>query len=683
MFREKFPGLKSARLLIFAAVAACSTPPQDVSVAQWAEQKRFVAAESGSARPGRWSNATTPYAVEPMEVCSPGSGATRVAVRASAQTLKSELILNTAFARIETRPGPMMLVLPSLNEVITWNRTKWRPNVKATPSINERVTPERSRDETASTLSFKHFTGGYLIVATAGSSKELQARSVRDLFGDELSEWPLDTKGRGDPLDQARHRQDGWGDDAFELLASTPKDLPDCRITKLVEAGDWRQYYVPCPHCGHYQLLLFDNFDAEALAPTFTCAANGCVIEEGAKYGMIAGGVWLKTYDEATAEAKAENPKPPEHFAPEELDHWRARGAGGRAPSFDLWQAYSTLKPWAKIAAEWREAKGDPTKLKTFWQQVLAKPYDGGGEAPDYEKLHARRDQKRTLGVVPFGYWIVTGAADIQSDRIEAAVWAWGPGGAGYLIARALFKGTPTDERDGCWAKLAEFRQRQFEGENGHLFGIDIFGVDAGFASYTVYRFCNARAATLALDGRGDRFMAPLGTPKHIKPAAATPTRKPRPAAFLYPVGTYGLKQRIYAGLRATIDGPDEDGVWPAGALRFPDDVTLDDMQQLTAEALMPVKKADGRTELAWRKLPGRANEMLDIAVYSRALAFHLGIDRYDREKWEELAAMRGGAGDANAGGLEKMWSAAGLTEKPAAKVVPARRGRGVRGKVI
>ena len=701
-FSKKFTGLACAPAIVFGSVAESSRPPPDIDVAEWAETYRFVSAESGSAHPGRWSNALTEYAIEPMLACSPDSGVRRVAARMSAQTMKSELMLNTMFCRIHTRRGPMMLVLPSLEEINTFNRTKWRPNVRVTPEINVRVTPERARDETASTAKFKHFVGGYLVLASAGSSKDLQAKAARDLYFDELSEMETDTKKRGDPVDQARSRQDGQGDETFELAVSTPKQLPDCRISIMVEAGCWYQYYVPCPHCGHYQMLTFDNFDASAVQPTFTCPANGCVIEEtskpeflkyGGKGGALrygwkekghpGGAEWIATFKSENKD----NPSPPQHFPPEDLDKWLARETEGREPTFDMWQAYSTLKPWARIARGWRDAQGNVLKLKVFWQQVLARPFDEGGEAPDHEKLHLQRDHSRNFGEVPFGYWILTGAADIQGDRIEAAVWAWGPSGASWCVAREVYKGKPTDENDDCWKRLADFRSQTFEGENGFQFPIDLFAVDSGYSARTVYIFCNSRPSTLAVKGMPGRLLAAIGAPSKIKAAPAQPGRKARPAALVYPIGAYGLKQQLYAGLNGTLDGPNDDGVWPMGAVRYPHEMTQADCRQLTAESLTPVKKKDGSTELNWVKRAGEANEMLDIWVYSRAMASQLKIDSYKREHWERIAAERGGAGDGESGGLEKMWAAVGITqsreeqETQTTPVVPLRK-RGVRGRV-
>lgn len=673
MLRNRFPGLAIAGAVIAAAAARASDPPEIMPIDEWVEKHRYVAAESGSAHPGRWSNTLTPYAIKPMQVMSIDHPSKRVAVSASAQTLKSELELNVIFAYIDMAPGVMMLVLPSGDEVTNWNATKWRPNLKATHRIRDKVVPERARDENASTGARKEFLGGKLHVVSAGSSKGLQAKSVRVIFYDEVSEFPEDTGDRGHAIDQARHRQDGQGDDTKELAASTPKELPSCRITKMVEEGTLDRYYIPCPTCGHYQRLVFDNFKFADGAPYFACASNGCAIEETQKHGFLQYGFggkvtgaaeWLPCFQSENPD----NPPPPDHFPPEDLGRWLARDTEGREPSFHIWQAYSTLKPWAKIAAEWREAQGDATKLKVFWQQVLAEPFDAGGDAPAHEKLLARRDPDFPMGGVPFGYWIVTAGADIQVDRIEATAWAWAPGMGSFLVAREVFPGKTSDEFAQCWKDLGEFRMRTFPGENGYDFPIDLMTVDSGHERYIVYKFCNGRANTLAVRGTDDRNLAPLGAPAKIKRAPARPGRKARPAALLYPVGSYGLKSQLYHGLRALEDLTDEDlkaKAFPAGCVRLPADITEADVKQLVSEYLAPEKKSRGRTELAWHKKAGQPNEMLDMYCYARAAAFKFGAGAMKNEQWESLAANRGGAGEKDVGGLEKMWSAAGMKEAP------------------
>jgi phage terminase large subunit GpA-like protein len=121
-------------------------------------------------------------------------------------------------------------------------------------------------------------------------------------------------------------------------------------------------------------------------------------------------------------------------------------------------------------------------------------------------------------------------------------------------------------------------------------------------------------------------------------------------AIRLHFIGTFGLKTAIYQGLRQLVDGPNSDGRFPRGTLHLPTWIGEDYAKQLTAEILYdPKAQAKGKARRAmaerpgdqreWRKIPGRANEALDIAVGSRALAWLLKIDGWSPEVWAEKAA--------------------------------------------
>jgi phage terminase large subunit GpA-like protein len=49
------------------------------------------------------------------------------------------------------------------------------------------------------------------------------------------------------------------------------------------------------------------------------------------------------------------------------------------------------------------------------------------GEAPDWQHLYDCRE-RRKAGMVPIGGSLLTAGAEVQKDRIEIDVWAWGGG---------------------------------------------------------------------------------------------------------------------------------------------------------------------------------------------------------------------------------------------------------------
>src|SRR5690606_5546634 len=62
-----------------------------------------------------------------------------------------------------------------------------------------------------------------------------------------------------------------------------------------------------------------------------------------------------------------------------------------------------------------------------FRNTILGETWVETGEAPDWQRLYDRRE-RWTSGTVPAGGLFLTAGADVQKDRIEVDVWAWGRG---------------------------------------------------------------------------------------------------------------------------------------------------------------------------------------------------------------------------------------------------------------
>ncbi len=71
------------------------------------------------------------------------------------------------------------------------------------------------------------------------------------------------------------------------------------------------------------------------------------------------------------------------------------------------------------------------------------------GEAPDWQRLYERREPWR-IGTVPSGGLFLTAGADIQKDRIEVSIWAWGRGLASWLVDHIVIPGGPDSAE--AWA---------------------------------------------------------------------------------------------------------------------------------------------------------------------------------------------------------------------------------------
>jgi phage terminase large subunit GpA-like protein len=619
-----------------AALTRAATPEPLLTIAEWAQQRRVVGADSGSSAPGRWDNAKTPFAVEIMDCLDADNPARTVTLKVASQIVKSEVALNWICATIDVDPAPMMLLLPSLDEIGKWNATKWEPALDAMPELRRKVLEVIERARSGSTTTFKKFRGGFLTITTASSSKGLQARSIKRGIGDEISEMPEDAGGRGDPVEQMMTRGDAHPDAKF-LLASTPSELPSCRITQRYDASDRREYYCPCPHCGDFQTLDFERLAPAPELPggaALPCAGCGVLLTELDKEGLLAGGVWIRRHPDESA-----GPVPPTHFPAEDLAVHRARGAGGRDPGFWLTQVYSPFKPWSRLLEEARDAeqKGG-LALKLFRQQKLALAWDPATDAPDHEKLHEVRGLHVKRGVVPAWACLLTGACDVQNDRLEWAAYAWGPDKSGACIDWGVIEGDTLT--DGPWIELAKVISRRFPGEATIDLGFDAFGIDSGGGkgrTAKVYAFVRRSPGLRALKGSSKPRDLPLVEGGQ---AWAKDERGKSVRAKIWLVGVHEVKHTIYAMLHRALDAAALGERQPWG-LYFPHDASEEHFRQLTAEVFRAPRSQRAGALGYWERLPGRANEQLDLAVYAYALASSRGLERLSPSEWAALFAAR------------------------------------------
>lgn len=650
--RLRFPSLPHGAKALFGGLAVASKPVDDLTISEWADRYRIVSAESGSPWPGQFRTDRVPYLREPQDCLHPDHPSRRVTACWAAQLAKSTAIENWFGFIVDRAPGTMMIVLPTLEEATKFNRVKLDPTIEASTTWKHKVAPVNSRDEKASTTAHKRFAGGFCVIVNAGSSKGLQMVSIKYLAMDEVTGYPHDVDGRGSPRDNARARQKMHGDLAKEWEGSTPGLAGECAITADFEAGDQRHFFVKCPHCGAHQVLQFEQMrpaDPDRQLPVHMCCLS-CdgVIRDGHKQDLLASGVWIPRRTKEGAAAV------PDVIKAGDLDIWRCAPCEGRCsdwqPSYHLWAAYSPRERFAEIWERWEAAQNDTQKLKAFYQQDLALPYDPGGVAIEWEKVtEATRADDYPRGRVPAGAGLIVSAADVQGYGIKWAAYAIGPRGQRWLIDREIFAGAP-DQIDDPWIALADALGRRYVTAGGGEVGIDLSGVDTGWSTDRAYRFCAGRPNVYALDGQHKPGLPWLGTPK--KKDIRDRNKRIIAKVLLHPVGLYDVKTELVAGLANLVAGPGNTGQWPRNTLHLTPQLCDEDFaKEITAERLVDpeeeTRASNGRrarrlirpnAPRVWKKLPGRPNDWFDVAVYAIALGWHLEHKRrLNDARWADL----------------------------------------------
>lgn len=592
-------------------------PDPWLTVSQWADEHRWLSSRA-SAEPGRYRTKRTPYMRAIMDALSPGHPAQRVVFMKAAQTGATEAGNNWIGFVMHQAPGPMLAVQPTVELAKRNSRQRIDPLIEESAALRERVQPARARDSGNTQLS-KDFPGGVLVLTGANSAVGLRSMPARYVFLDEVDAYPASADEEGDPVGLAEARSLTFAHRRKVFLVSTPTIRGLSRIEREYEASNQQRFFVPCPHCGLMQWLKFERLRWEKGQPesaAYHCEGCEAPIEERHKAAMLEAGEWRAT-------AQAKDP---------------------RTVGFHLSALYSPpgWKSWADIARDKEAASGSDEAERVFRNTVLGETWVESGEAPDWQRLYERREAW-PAGTIPAGGLFLTAGADVQKDRIEVDVWAWGRGLESWLIDHIVIEGGP--EHSQSWAQLDGLLGRTWRHASGPDMAISKLAIDTGYESAAVYAW--ARRAGFAqvapVKGvEGFNRASPVSGPTYVD--ATDGGKRLRRGARLWSIAVSTFKTETYRYLRLERPTDEEraEGVlYPAGTIHLPNWADSEWCKQFVAEQLVTVRNRRGFSRLEWQKLRER-NEALDCRVYARAAAWIVGADRWSEQKWRDLERQVG-----------------------------------------
>jgi phage terminase large subunit GpA-like protein len=576
----------------------------------WSHADRFRYLEqSSSPEPGLWRTSRTPYLREPMAQMSDHSDAKKVVLMFPTQVGKSEVLLNTLHYIMDWSPAPVMVVQPTIETAQRFSKRRISSMISASKALKDKVVETAKHG--SNTILLKEFAGGFLIISGANSAASLASDPVKFLLCDEVDRWPQHLDGEGDPLSIAFKRTQAFSSSKV-LIISTPTVAGQSVIEEQYNYGDQRKYFVPCPHCGWKQELIMDHLvwdkspSGKHLPDTvkYCCEDCGALFSESDKTWFLDeanGASWVATSEEADPFVY----------------------------SYHMSALYAPLgfdKTWPSIVREYLEAQKVPAKMQVFANTMLAIPYAGTGDQVDWEKLFLRRESYQ-FGIVPKGGIALTAAVDVQQDRLEVEVKAWGRRQENWSIMYRSIVGDPAT--DNPWMELDDLLNRDFEFEAGGHGRIRMMLVDAGYQAQHVYRFVNRYPASrvMALRGR-DNMQTPLNAPKKIdyKRDGITVFR----GVTIQNVGVNIIKDEVFSWLSQPIPANAED--MPRGWSHFPE-YNQEYFKGLCSEQLV-YETVRGRLNYKYVKSYDR-NEPLDLYVYNRAASMIIGIDHWDDRRWD------------------------------------------------
>lgn len=564
---------------LMASALEVLAPPPDLTVSQWADKYRRLSAES-SAMPGLYRTSVTEYMREPMDMVG-RPGVRRITCMFSAQVAKSTFIENAIGYLMHYDPCPILHVSPTLSSMKMFSKERLSPMLRDSPSLAGLVRDARARDSD-NTIDTKKFPGGNLAMVGSNSPAGLASRPVRAVFFDEVDRFERSAGTEGDPILLAIKRATTYWNRII-IMVSTPGDKDTSRIEEEFERGDMRRYWVPCPHCGEMQRLVWENVrwdDGDPETAYYVCdVKDGC------------GSAW--TDQERNAAVK--------------LGEWRAEKPWNGNVSYHLNQLYSPFAPLADGVRDFLDAKGNPEALKTWVNTFLGETWEDVGVRLDHTDL---MDQCEDYADdVPEDVTLLTCGVDVQDTWLEYEILGWGDNSCTWSIDTGKIYGDLSTSAP--WDEL-RLKLKQ-------VFTHPIFGemtlratcIDTGgHFTRSAYTFTKSIQRVFPIKGIGGQG----------KPMVGRPSRNNIGKVQLFPVGVDTIKELVVSHFR--VRDPDQHGY-----CTFPNSDAYGEeyFRGLASEKLM-TKFVRGRKKLEWVPIRKR-NEPFDCRVYNYAALEILGVN--------------------------------------------------------
>jgi phage terminase large subunit GpA-like protein len=553
-------------------------PPPPLSISEWADANRVLG--PSSPMPGAWRTSVAPFLKEIMDSLSPDSGVELTVVMKPVQVGATEVLLNTAAYYLAHAPSTVMVVQPNQEMSKRLSRQRVQQMIELSPALKNIVATQRSRGGNEMALKVAS-TGGTLVIASARSAAGLRSLPARVVLCDEVDSYLTDL-GEGSPFDLAAARATTFGSQKRIAAISTPTYAGQSLIDRLYNESDRRKWFVPCPQCGHEQPLEWEGLRWEPGEP------------DSVRYRCVScGGEFSPTVLKANSTGR-----------------WKPTAEACHMHVARGYHFNALISPWLKWSELVRqyEAAVTPEQKKSFTNLVLALPWQETVQpVPEAETLMARAEPHRE-GTVPDGGCFLTAGVDVQTDRLECEIVAWGRDYESWSVAYHALHGDISQPE--VWNALESLLTRTWAHCSGMPMPLQAVCIDASFASAEVTAFTRPRHGRRVYATKG--LSGAFGKP--IWPRRASYDRNKMP---LYLVSADEAKLWVANRMRIEKPGP--------GFMHTPITRPRDWYEQLTVEKLVLVK---GHRK--WVNSQRARNESFDCralavcALHSRLLA---GLD--------------------------------------------------------
>lgn len=589
---EHYSNLPDVQMAMYRALNNI-VPPPDMLPSIWAEKEIEIGL--GNAVPGPIRFNTAPYQRGMIDVIKE-PGIRRVSYMTGAQLGKTTIQQCISAYFIAHEPRSQIFMMPSQGDVQTFQETKLKPMLQANPKIAKVMAKPRGRDGVNNSRIIS-YVGGFLMFAWAGSTRTLRSRSAPITHADEIDN--CETTAEGSPLELLTQRSATFGDQRLRTEASTPTLQGFSNIEKSFNEGDQRRFYVPCPHCSEAQPLHWGNvvwngrksssvkdyeldLESEHQADTagYACESCGVIWYDGERIAAI-------------------------RNAEKNGGGWRANKPFKGHASFHAPEMLSTFRRMQDIVQSYLD-KIASEDIQVFVNVSLGEPFEEAGDQANAHVLHERCTEYPAQ--VPMGGVYLTAGIDMQMDRLEIEIVAWGEAERSWSVDYRVLWGDPL--QGDVWDDLDDVLNELFTHESGARLAISAACLDTGGTTgytQTAYEYVRSKKnrRIFAIKGVGGWGRAIVEKPQRKQ--SGKNARK----VDLFLVGTDEAKLVVMRRLAIEQRGA-------PGYCEFPLARDEEYFQQLTAEKMV-TRYIKGQPIREWVKPDRARNEALDCRVYAYA----------------------------------------------------------------
>jgi len=484
------------------------------------------------------------------------------------------------------------------------------------------------------TIKMKKFRDSVLHLLGGKAKRAYRRITVAISILDEWSAFDQTIEKSGDPGGLAKGRLEGAPYPKF-VGGSTPGVKGLCHVERAAtNAAGFVRFYIDCKHCGLEHPLAWGGkeklhgFKWERGNPASVRHVCPHCRQPIRQSDFLHGGVPMPGRWVCEKTGKT--------FGPDRV--WRDdAGMPTRPPQslgLHVWAAYSPQRTWESIVKEFEEAcdalaRGDGGPMQLFVNETLGETWEVVGERTDEHTLQSRAEPY-ALKTVPAGGLVLTAGVDVQRDRWEIDVWAWGRGLESWHVEHHVIHGNPASEED--WAPVTAYlSSRYVQAWHGGSLGLSAISIDSSDQTQAVYNWVRKTQHMLpklrAVKGRGEDNVPVLGpsSPQEVRFNG----KKIPNGVKLWNVGVDTAKDLLLGQLAIEKPGP--------GFIHFSAQLPREWFEQLTAEQRILVK-VNGKEVYRWVKRRPR-NEVLDNRNYALHAAFGLGLHNFTDRRWSDLEA--------------------------------------------